>query len=654
MDSSLDNGSGNYSLLYRSLSQLSAESQEIRLLWLDPGGFDDNIVCSLVKSNLATGDYEALSYTWEESDYSGPLGAEWESDTEWEDVDESDEPEDVNVVPEPDHQTTSIKGNVSASGPPPPSKQSNYKHITINSIAVGVKPNLENALRYLRYKNRTRTLWIDCYCINQGSIADRDAQVRRMDMIYKRASQVIIWLGLPTEDSSKGLEEICALTANIHLSQLYSAEYSQSRVLDRIKPMVHLLSRSWFQRVWVVQEVALAKQAIVQIGSRTVPWNWFVRAARVVQEHMICCANTIHPFNDARGGDYFLNYRGCWANILALEIGTRDNPTLHMSLRLFYNRQATDPRDKVYGLLGLLKPSERLVVPNYALSSSEVYEETALKIIDLSKNLSILMDIDELAGDVDVPSWCPDWTTNSVGGLELYDFYNAGGDSTTSVQRCSIGTLNLQGRILDTVTCVDSDQDDDTIESELWVAYLRLQSWESLAMLPSHGELPYPAGGSRSVAFWQTVLMGLNADRTKHLQNNDLEHYETWRAWLEMYAQKGPAHRKAFLKTGTQHTNIRNHNQVLLQYPATRWFFLTEDGYMGMGPIQMEQEDVVCVLAGAKTPFILRAIDETCETCEIDQCCYRLKGFAYVHGIMKGEFVAGIERQEEWSKLCLR
>ncbi|MCJ1383201.1 hypothetical protein MMC17_006314 [Xylographa soralifera] len=655
MTSSPGEEPGNYTLLYRDLPQLPAESQEVRLVWLNPGAFDDCIVCSLVKGDLDSSDYDALSYTWEESGYSGPLGAEWESESEWEDVDDSDELKAREVVFNSDHQAASTLGDAPTSGSNASGKQSNEKHITINGITVGVKSNLEIALRHLRYESKTRTLWIDYLCINQGNVADRNAQVRRMDMIYRKASHVIIWLGLPSEDSGRGLEEIYALTANIHLSQLYSAEHSESRLLDRIKPVVHLLSRSWFQRVWVVQEVALAKQAIVQIGSRTAPWDWFVKAARVVQEHMFCCADIIHPFMDDRGGDYFLNYRDCWASILALGIGTRDNQTLHMALRLFYNKQGTDPRDKVYGLLGLLNPSERLVVPDYDLSSSEVYEETASKIMDLSKDLSILMDIDELAGDVDAPSWCPDWTTNSVGGLELYDFYNAAGDSTASAQRCSARTLKLQAIIFDTVTCVDSDPYDDTIDSELWQAYLRLRSWENLAKIPSDGDSPYPAGGSRNVAFWQTVLMGLKADRTRKLQLSDLDHYKTWRAWLERYAQKGLKHRKAFLKTGSRNPNIRKHNQMLKQYPATRYFFLTEDGYMGLGPDQIEQDDVVCVLAGAKTPFILRAIDQRCEVCQIDQCCYRLKGFAYVHGIMNGETVAGIERQEEeWSELCLR
>lgn len=642
----------NYNLLYQDQPQLSVGRQELRLVLLNPGQYKDPIVCSLIKGELANSKYEALSYTWEESGYSGPLGAEWENETEWEDVDDLDITVDEEVVSHPNVEDASECVGTSKIGRNTAGQHRIYEHVTINNISVMVKLNLEHALRHLRYMDRERCIWIDYLCINQGSVADRNAQVRRMDEIYSKASHVIIWLGLPSEDSDTALDEVFALTANVHLSQLYAAEHSRGQLLSRIVPVVHLLSRSWFQRVWVVQEVVLARNAVAQIGTRTAPWEWFVKAARAFQDHIVCCAELVHPFVDGRSGDYFLNYRDCWAGILALDIRSRQAVSLHMALRLFYNRKTSDPRDKVYGLLGLLEDHERLVIPNYALSAPEVYEDTALEIINSSKNLSILMDIDEMAGDVDAPTWCPDWTTNSVTGPELYDHYNAAGATTASVRRCSARTMKVQGLIFDTITSVAPYQDENTDDSELWDAYLLLRQWETLAQIHEDGESPYPSSGSRKVAFSQTVLMGLNSDRTQLLRDEDLDDYNTWRAWLDDYANKDPKHRNLFLKRSSANANIRNHNSVLVQYPAVRWFFLTEDGYMGVGPVRIEPGDVVCVLAGGKTPFVLRAFDEVCQ---MDQCCYNFMGYAYVHGIMNGETVAGIERQEEeWNEFCLR
>ncbi|MCJ1471428.1 hypothetical protein MMC13_000067 [Lambiella insularis] len=651
-----DEATAKYNLLYQNQPQLPVDGKELRLVVLHPGQHTDPVICSLVQGNLVDSDYEALSYTWEENNYSGPLGAEWENEPEWEDVDDSELADDVGVASGYDGREVSEQVGPSAFVPEIPNEHTLYEHITINGIAVLVKSNLEHALRHLRYESKERILWIDYLCINQGSVSDRNAQVRKMDQIYSNALQVVIWLGLPSDDSDKGLDEVHALTANVHLSQLYSAERSQSQLLDRIKPVVHLLSRSWFQRVWVVQEVVLAPKAVAQVGSRTVPWDWFVKAARAFQNHTVCCAETIRPFVDGRGGDYFLNYRDCWASVLALDLGARGSTSLHMALRLFYNRKSSDSRDKVYALLGLLKVNQRLLVPNYALSPSEIYEDTALEIINSSKDLSILMDIDEMAGDVDAPTWCPDWTTNSVTGPQIYEYFNAAGTSIATVQRCAPRTMKVQGLIFDTITRVIIDEYEGTSDSELWEANLLLRRWETLARIYQDGESPYASGGSRKEAFWQTVMMGLRADRTRLLRDRDFEDYKKWRAWLEDYASKEPKHRNSFLKKSSRkYSNIRNHNAVLVQYPAVRWFFLTEDGYMGLGPVRIEPGDVVCVLAGGKTPFVLRAIDETCEACQMDQCCYCFMGFAYVPGIMHGETVAGIGRnEEEWNEFCLR
>jgi hypothetical protein len=64
-----------------------------------------------------------------------------------------------------------------------------------------IRSNLESALRHLRYPDRSRTLWIDAICINQGDALERGAQVKRMQKIYQRASLVVLWIG-PEQDSS--------------------------------------------------------------------------------------------------------------------------------------------------------------------------------------------------------------------------------------------------------------------------------------------------------------------------------------------------------------------------------------------------------------------------------------------------------------------
>lgn len=73
-----------------------------------------------------------------------------------------------------------------------------------------------------------------------------------------------------------------------------------------------------------------------------------------------------------------------------------------------------------------------------------------------------------------------------------------------------------------------------------------------------------------------------------------------------------------------------------LMYPASmraqicgRRPFSTRTGFLGMGPQNIQINDVVVLLQGAETPFVFRSGRNR---------LYELVGEAYVHGIMNGEF----------------
>ena len=74
-----------------------------------------------------------------------------------------------------------------------------------------IRQNLNAALRSLRQSNQARRLWIDALCINQEDIQERTRQVQYMRLIYKRATCVIVWLGLKTP----GIEEAVALAIQL-------------------------------------------------------------------------------------------------------------------------------------------------------------------------------------------------------------------------------------------------------------------------------------------------------------------------------------------------------------------------------------------------------------------------------------------------------
>ncbi len=66
--------------------------------------------------------------------------------------------------------------------------------VHIDGRTVWVTKSLQSGLTHLRYRDRSRWLWADAVCINQGDIPERSQQVNMMRKIYERARSVLIWL----------------------------------------------------------------------------------------------------------------------------------------------------------------------------------------------------------------------------------------------------------------------------------------------------------------------------------------------------------------------------------------------------------------------------------------------------------------------------
>jgi hypothetical protein len=197
----------------------------IRLLHLQAGLPDMPLLCDLENTSLEESpDYEALSYVWGAAD--GPKT-------------------DISIRKDR------------------------------KLFQFPVLPNLRSALLQLRKTDEDRTIWIDALCINQADNAERSLQVPMMGDIYRSAQRVIIWLGEEAERSDLAMRFIQRIT-DLHQFDLAIKDelctwewYALSR----------LMNRSWFTRRWVVQELALARDAKVYCGADEVEWSSFADAA---------------------------------------------------------------------------------------------------------------------------------------------------------------------------------------------------------------------------------------------------------------------------------------------------------------------------------------------------------------------------------------
>jgi hypothetical protein len=133
--------------------------------------------------------------------------------------------------------------------------------------------NLAQALRALRDKKHPRNLWVDAVCIDQGYDPEKLQQIQIMGRLYSQASVVLAWLG--PERDAKLVFDYMRYAGNTFSRS--DKELVLEIMRDKLDPVYLTLreffSRPYFQRRWIIQEVALASDVICQSGSLQLPWD---------------------------------------------------------------------------------------------------------------------------------------------------------------------------------------------------------------------------------------------------------------------------------------------------------------------------------------------------------------------------------------------
>jgi hypothetical protein len=220
--------------------------------------------------------------------------------------------------------------------------------VTVNGKTFDVTENLHSALQHLRSEDIDRVLWVDAICIDQDNEEERGHQVQQMCKIYSQAEEVIVWLGQATEetnilmDSLRRLEEYSSMHEHRHWDLAQWTTFwllvPQDSGFEPRKGLDMLLGRPWFRRVWILQEIANAKKASVWCGTKSVRARTFALAPSLIG---------VNP------------ERHCQAVLdimpghLREETWWGESRDLYNLLLKFRESKASDPRDKVYALLGI-------------------------------------------------------------------------------------------------------------------------------------------------------------------------------------------------------------------------------------------------------------------------------------------------------------
>lgn len=248
------------------------------------------------------------------------------------------------------------------------------RSISLDGHPVSITKNLYSALVHIRHEEDARRLWVDAVCINQRNISERNQQVGIMGDIYRRANNVLVWLGEAADESHLVFSRIGAFN-NKTLNE--AAQTDQER-----RAWKALTTRPWFFRTWVIQEVALnSRKTIIMCGNDSAHWKDLsggaasdIYGGASGLAHNSAKPNVYHPLT----GVHFDS------RIYYLRVMNSDSGPLEI---MRYSRmcQSSDVKDRVYGVLGLFEPGFMTI--DYALPVEEIFRRFAEASIRLEDNL---------------------------------------------------------------------------------------------------------------------------------------------------------------------------------------------------------------------------------------------------------------------------
>ena len=294
--------------------------------------------------------------------------------------------------------------------------ENNRKSVTCNGRHLDVTVNLHAAFVRSRYLDRTRIIWADAICINQGHDRERSHHVGFMNIIYREASKVLVCMG---DDPDGGATDVAALVGEHATRMSGYSSVSQMPLLPtndplfddpRWKSLAVLMKRPWFTRAWVLQEVGLAKDPQVFYGDAVFNYRDLMQLAR----WMIRCASNL----EARAGISFWTIHTDWED---WSPDWRANSAFASYTLLDFLAHARglsckDPKDHIYAFLGhplaqLEDGQGPVIQPDYEIKDPRLVSLDLSKFLFERFGLRVLSSVehDDSSLSEDFSSWVFPW-----------------------------------------------------------------------------------------------------------------------------------------------------------------------------------------------------------------------------------------------------
>ncbi|KNG51804.1 heterokaryon incompatibility protein [Stemphylium lycopersici] len=526
--------------------------------------------------------------------------------------------------------------------------------IICDGVPFQVTVNLFNALRKLRLPCTSRLVWADAICIDQNNDDEKNCQIPLMNEIYSLAESVVVWLGevdMKTSEKVAGLvEDLMGLITEAKHRGLDSDDLPEAyRIVIPATPFANairqylpiLYDMTWFTRIWCVQEVVLARNAIMMLGGSQLKW-----------EDVGSVAEWLSDVEPLRGLDYdanaFYGEVSVWG--ASTMYGMQKKPqNLFELLGSCSAFEATDRRDKVYGILALVEPKTEAQAVTISCKSSaeDIFANIIVVMIRLYSDLRAFEQIDHgneyHRGNGNLPSWAIEW--------DYFEYIRAIPHDSSTLSACKDVEAKLQDDALEldskhlrlkgifysnvTNTHVIMSQE-DTLKSNSNHPFL-----ESFDAIVARKATDFANQLQLSNVLARTLTAGATTNDPYPIADASPEQQFAFiTSFLRLIES---------LKAGVDYMafgqNLPSWDEFLeeAEHVCTgRRVFETANGNFGLGPAAMRSGDIVVVLYGGQSPYVLRPYGDN----------FFLIGQAYVDELMHGKLIddleAGLAQEREF------
>lgn len=526
-------------------------------------------------------------------------------------------------------------------------------------------------------------IWIDAICINQNNDAEKAEQVSFMGDIYKQATKVYIWLGTAENNSDALFDFVQAHAETLFakpVSQVIRSQLKDSEgyVLKYLtKPLaevtVAICKRSWFHRLWTVQEITLARQVDFICGLKTLDQSLLCGFVISLME------GQFKVWILVSFGIKILDEFDRFAEIVPIfkskarsgvdRIGTLRVSAFASYIQMCRKRKVKLPLDRIYGLLGLCDKNDPYYIglsTDYSAANISQFWKLYIQFGKLcllhEPCLYLLATPGSRHRIAGLPSWCPNFDSQPQQFKRLFN-YSSGWPSKTHCQTEQCGTrhpsfhqpqdyyvrtsdasdgIEIQGCVVDRVADIcdgfrQPNQDfslnlvrQGVSDLSVWLSKLKKMTRE---VYKTSEDIPEP--------LWRTIVgdidqtpegvqwpCGSQRKDQFHIYENVLKHTNH----VSSLAKK-PG-RWAALAEAKAYTSETRHAREAFSAGLSLWggrvFFTTENGRIGFASENVKSGDLICVFYSGPSVYLLREVPGAV-------ALFNFVSNGYTHGLMGGE-----------------